>query len=277
MSMKIVVLGGSGLVGSKLVDRLALRGFEVVAASRRTGVDALTGRGLAVTLAGAHAVVDATNAPVFEDPEVAEFFRHASERLLQAAGNAGIAHYLALSVVGTERLQGSAYFRAKAIQERQVRQSPVPYTLLRATQFYEFMANIVPAGGGPGPVRLSPAQVQPVAANDVADVLADLVVAPAANGVVELAGPERYRLNELVEWVMYSYQDDRPVVADAEALYYGARLDDDTLAPIGAALHGATQFGDWLDGYLTGAARIPEVHHPDPLAAPHQFSGITVR
>lgn len=268
MRMKIVVLGGSGLVGSKLVDRLALRGFEVVAASRRTGVDALTGKGLAEALEGAHAVVDATNAPVFEDPEVAAFFRHASERLLQAAGLGGIAHYLALSVVGTERLQGSAYFRAKATQERLVSQSPVPYTLLRATQFYEFMANIVPPGGGHGPVRLSPAQVQPVAANDVADLLADLVVAPAANGVVEMAGPERFRLNELAEWVMYSYQDDRPVVADADVLYYGAHLDDDTLTPAGAARRGGTSFGDWLDGYLTGAVRIPVAHHPDPLAVP---------
>ncbi len=266
MSTKIVVLGGSGLVGSKLVDRLAVRGFDVVAASRRTGVDVLTGRGLAEAFEGAHAVVDATNAPIFEDPEVAEFFRHASERLLQVADDAHIAHYLALSVVGTERLQGSAYFRAKATQERLVRRSPVPYTLLRATQFYEFMANIVPPGAGHGPVRLSPAQVQPVAANDFADLLAKRVTASPANGVVEIAGPERYRLNELAEWVMYSYQDDRPVVADADVLYYGARLDDDTLTPAGEALRGETSFGDWLDGYLTGAVRIPAVHHPDPLA-----------
>ena len=268
MSMKIVVLGGSGLVGSKLVDRLALRGLEAVAASRRTGVDALTGKGLAAAFEGAHAVVDATNAPVFEDPEVAAFFRQASERLLQIAGQAGIEHYLALSVVGTERLQGSAYFRAKATQERLVSQSPVPYTLVRATQFYEFMANIVPPGVGHGPVRLSPAQVQPVAANDVADLLAERVGASPVNGIVEIAGPERYRLNELAEWVMYSYQDDRPVVADADVLYYGARLDDDTLTPAGEALRGETSFGDWLDGYLTGAVRIPVVHHPDPLAVP---------
>ena len=266
--MKIVVVGGSGLVGSKLVDRLALRGFDVVAASRRTGVDALTGKGLAATFEGAHAIVDATNAPVFEDPEVATFFRGASERLLQAAERAGVAHYLALSVVGTERLQGSAYFRAKAMQEQQVRQSPVPYTLLRATQFYEFMANIVPPGSGHGVVRLSPAHVRPVAANDVADTLADLIRTAPANGTVEMAGPERYRLNELAEWVMYSYQDDRPVVADPGVRYYGARLDDNTLTPTGEAIQGRTSFGDWLDGYLTGAMRIPAVHHPDPLAAP---------
>lgn len=264
--MKIVVMGGSGLVGGKLADRLTLQGHEVVAASRRTGVDVLTGLGLDEALRGADVLVDATNAPVFEDPAVGTFFRRASEHLLAAAARAGVAHYLALSVVGTQRLQGSAYFRAKAVQEALVAQAPLPWTLVRATQFYEFMANIIPPGSGRGPVRLSPAQVQPVAANDVADLLAVLASAAPAQGVVEIAGPERYRLCELVEWVMYSYQDERPVIADPQARYYDGVLDDRTLTPEAEALVGGTPFAQWLDGYLTGSVRIPAVHHPRPFA-----------
>ncbi|HYG07935.1 MAG TPA: NAD(P)H-binding protein [Stenotrophomonas sp.] len=264
--MKIVVMGGSGLVGGKLVDRLALQGHEVVAASRRTGVDAVTGAGLDAALRGADVLVDASNAPEFEDPEVSRFFRQASERLLAAAGRAGIAHYLAVSVVGSERLQSSAYFRAKAVQEQLLQQSTVPHTLLRATQFFEFMANIIPPGSGHGAVRLSPALVQPVAANDVADLLLELVTQAPAQGVVEIAGPERFRLCELVEWVMYSYQDDRAVISDPAARYYGAVLDDHSLTPAGPARSGHTVFAQWLDGYLSGAVRVPPVHLPDPLA-----------
>ncbi|HEY0332550.1 MAG TPA: SDR family oxidoreductase [Stenotrophomonas sp.] len=268
--MKIVVMGGSGLVGSKLTDRLSLQGHEVIAASRRTGVDAVTGQGLDETLRGAQVLVDVTNAPSFEDPLVSDFFRRASDNLLAAAERASVQHYLALSVVGTPRLQTSAYFRAKAIQEQLVGQGRVPYTLLQATQFYEFMANIIPPGSGRDLVRLSPAQVQPVAANDVADVLAQLVVARPAQCTLEMAGPERYRLCELVEWVMYSYQDDRPVVADPTVRYYDGELHDDTLTPDAPALFGTTPFAQWLDGYLNGSIRIPRVNHPNPLARANQ-------
>lgn len=264
--MKIVVAGGSGLLGAKLVVRLRARGHDVVAASRRTGVDTVTGAGLDAALAGAHTVVDATNAPSFDEPAVATFFRDSSEHLLAAAARAGVAHYLALSVVGTPRLQGSAYFRAKQRQERLVAQAQVPHTLVRATQFFEFMANIIPPGSGKDLVHLSPARVQPVAADDVADVLADLATRPPSGGTVEVAGPEPFRLSELVQWVMYSYQDDRPVIADAAARYYGAVLDDATLTPGGAAVLGDTRFRDWLDGYVSGAIRLPQVHHPHPLA-----------
>jgi len=264
--MKIVVVGGSGLVGSKLVDRLALRGHQVVAASRRTGVDAVTGQGLDAALEGAQVVVDVSNAPSFEDPAVTEFFRRATTQLLQAGARAGVAHHLALSVVGAARLPDSAYFRAKQVQEGLLRQAPLPATLVQATQFFEFMANIIPPGSGREAVRLSPARVQPVAANDVADLLAVLAEGPPSPDIVQMAGPESFRLCELVEWVMYSYQDERPVIADPQARYYNARLDDDTLTPRGEAVIGRTLFADWLDGYLSGAIRLPQVHHPDPMA-----------
>ncbi|KRA75680.1 hypothetical protein ASD78_06825 [Lysobacter sp. Root667] len=184
--------------------------------------------------------------------------------LLAAAARAGVAHYLALSVVGTPRLQGSAYFRAKQVQERLVAQARVPHTLVRATQFFEFMANIIPPGSGKDLVHLSPARVQPV----VADVLADIAIRPPSGGTVEVAGPEPFRLSELVQWVMYSYQDDRPVIADAAARYYGAVLDDAMLTPGDAAVLGDTSFRDWLDGYVSGAIHLPQVHHPHPLAEP---------
>ncbi|UNK48504.1 SDR family oxidoreductase [Lysobacter sp. S4-A87] len=264
--MKIVVAGGHGLVGSKLVARLKLRGHEVVAASRRSGVNTLTGEGLQEALDGAHAVVDVTNAPSFEEPEVTEFFTRSSEQLLAAGERAGIAHHLALSVIGTQRLQTSAYFRAKDAQERLVKRSKVPHTLVQATQFFEFMASIIPPGHSKDLVQLSPALVQPAAADDVAAQLADLIEKPPSNSIVEIAGPETYRLNELVQWVMYSYQDDRPVVADATARYYDALLDDHTLTPGSNALLTPTHFRDWLDSYLSGAIEMPHVHHPNPMS-----------
>ncbi len=264
--MRIVVAGGSGLVGSKLVARLKARGHDVLAASRRTGVDTVTGAGLESALDGADTVVDVTNSPSFDEPEVTEFFRRSSENLLAAGERAGIAHHLALSVVGTPRLQTSGYFRAKQVQERLVAQARVPHTLVQATQFFEFMANIIPPGSGKDIVHLSPALVQPVAADDVADRLVELVESPPSPETVEIAGPETYRLCELVQWVMYSYQDDRPVVADEGVRYYDGILDDRTLTPGAGAMIGPTHFRDWLDRYLTGSIEIPHVHHPDPLA-----------
>lgn len=264
--MKVVVAGGSGLVGARLVDRLRSRGYEAIAASRRSGVDTVTGEGLEEALRGAHTVVDVTNAPSFEEPEVTEFFRESSRRLLAAGESAGISHHLALSVVGTQRLQASGYFRAKEIQETLVRNSKVPHTIVQSTQFFEFMANIIPPGSGKESVHLSPVLVQPVAADDVADLLADLVAAPPSHAVIEIAGPESYRLCDLVQWVMYSYQDDRPVIADPAASYYNAILDDHTLTPGAHASLARTNFRSWLDGYLSGSVRIPHVHHPDPMA-----------
>jgi len=263
--MKVVVAGGHGLVGSRLVWELARRGHVVVPASRRTGVDTTTGVGLDLALAGANALVDVTNAPSFDEPEVTEFFQRSTQNLVDAASRAGVAHHLALSVVGTPQLVESAYFRAKAVQESILRRSRQPHTLVRSTQFYEFMANIVPPGSGSGAVALSPALVQPVAAQDVAVILADLVEEGRPQPIVEIAGPELHRLCDLVQWVMYSFQDNRTMVADANIRYYGALLDNDTLTPSAAARLGRIFFGDWLAGYLGGGVRIPKVHHPDPL------------
>ena len=264
--MKVVVAGGKGLVGARLVARLRSRGYEAIAASRRSGVDTVTGDGLKEALSGAHTVVDVTNAPSFEEPEVTEFFRESSRQLLAAGEIAGVSHHLALSVVGTQRLQASGYFRAKEVQESLVRNSNVPHTIVQSTQFFEFMANIIPPGSGKENVHLSPALVQPVAADDVADLLTELVAAPPSRATLEIAGPESYRLCDLVQWVMYSYQDNRVVIADQAASYYNAILDDRTLTPGAYALIARTNFKDWLDGYLSGSVRIPHVHHPDPMA-----------
>ncbi|HEX6610700.1 MAG TPA: SDR family oxidoreductase [Hyphomicrobiaceae bacterium] len=264
--MKVVVFGGSGLVGSKLVDRLRSRGHEAIAASRRSGVNTVTGEGLAEVLSGANTAVDVTNAPSFDEPEVVDFFRDSSRRLLVAEAAAGVSHHLALSVVGTERLHASGYFRAKLGQEDLIKHFDVPYTILRSTQFFEFMANIIPPGSGRESVYLSPALVQPVAADDVADLLVELVLATPSNTTLETAGPESYRLCDLVQWVMYVYQDDRPVVADKSASYYSGILDDSTLMPAGNALIARTHFKDWLDSYISRSIPIPRVHHPDPLS-----------
>lgn len=267
---RIVVAGGAGLVGSKLVERLRSHGHDVVSASRRSGVDTTTGTGLKEALRGAHALVDVTNAPSFDEPQVVDFFRESTRHLLAAAAEAGVGHHLALSVVGTGRLQDSGYFRAKQVQQDLLARSHVPHTLVQATQFFEFMANIIPPGSGKENVHLPPALVQPVAADDVADILVGLVLAPPSNATIEIAGPESYRLCDLVQWVMYSYQDDRPVIADPLASYYGAILDDRTLTPGDGALIAGTHFRDWLDGYLSSRVPLPHVHHPDPLSHPRR-------
>lgn len=264
--MKIAVVGGNGLIGTKLVARLRSHGHEVNAASRRSGVNAITGIGLDEALSGAHTVIDVTNSPSFDEPEVTEFFKKSTEQLLAASERAGVSHYLALSVVGTQRLQTSGYFRAKEMQEDLVRRSSLSHTLVQSTQFFEFMANIIPPGVVMENVHLSPALVQPVAADDVAALLANVATASPSRGVVEIAGPESYRLCDLVQWVMYSYQDDRPVMADPGASYYGAILDDHTLTPGPRALIASTYFRDWLNEYLSGPRQMPHVHHPNPMA-----------
>ena len=263
--MKIVVAGGSGLVGTRLIERLRTAGHEAVSASRRSGVDTLTGEGLDDALRGAHTVIDVTNAPSFDPPGVGEFFARSTANLLAAGERAGVSHHIALSVVGTPHLRSSAYFEAKQRQETLVAATRVPHTLVRATQFYEFMANVIPPGSGTGPVHLPPARVQPASADDVAAELAALVDMAPSNDVVEVAGPETHRLCELVQWVMYAYLDDRAVIADPQAEYYGAVLDDRTLVPEGEARLTTTRFGDWLQERVTAGREIPHVHHPDPL------------
>lgn len=264
--MKIVVAGGSGLVGSRLVTRLREQRFDVVSASRRTGVNTVTGEGLDAALDGADVVIDVTNAPSFDEPDVTEFFRTSTQRLLDAGERAGVAHHVALSVIGTSRLQSSGYFRAKQVQEDLVRAARLPHTLVQATQFFEFMASIIPPGSGHDAVTLPSGLVQPVAADDVAAQLARIAMEPPSATTIEIAGPDTWPLHELVQWVMYSYQDDRPVIADADAPYYGGRLDDRTLMPDAGARIAPTHFRDWLYDLMAAKVELPHVHHPDPIA-----------
>lgn len=244
--MKIVVIGGTGLIGSKLVHLLRQRGHEARAASPASGVDTVTGEGLAAALAGADVVVDVANSPSFADKAVLEFFTASGRNLLAAEAAAGVKHHVALSVVGTHRLGESGYFRGKIAQEQLIRGAAIPYTIVRSTQFFEFLGGIVHAGADGDVVRLSPAFVQPIASDDVARAMADFTLGEPVGGIVEIAGPERVRLSDLVRRYLAATQDRREVVADPGARYFGARLDDDTLVPGPGPRLGAVTFEDWL-------------------------------
>jgi uncharacterized protein YbjT (DUF2867 family) len=248
--MKIVVIGGSGLIGTKLVTELRQRGHDVVAASPSSGVNTITGEGLAEALAGAQVVADVANAPSFEDKAVLEFFETSGRNLLPAEAAAGVGHHVALSVVGTDRLLESGYFRAKMAQEDLIKSSQVPYTILRSTQFFEFLNGIAQSATDGQTVRLSPALVQPVASDDVAAALADVALGAPVNGTVELAGPERVRLADLVRRFLSANQDPRQVVADVHARYFGAELTDQSLTPGDNPRVGPTRFEDWLSRSL---------------------------
>lgn len=244
--MKIVVIGGSGLIGSKLVDLLRKRGNEVVAASPNSGVNTLTGEGLAEALAGAGVVVDVANSPSFDDAAVMDFFQTAGRNLLAAEKAAGVKHHVALSVVGTQRVVESGYLRAKAAQENLIKTSGVPYSILQSTQFFEFIERIA-AGGLDGDVyRLSPALMQPIVSDDVVEALADITLGAPLNATVEIGGPEAIPLDELARELLSARQDPRPVVADAHARYFGAELNDQSLVPGPHARLGSLTFGDWL-------------------------------
>jgi len=244
--MKIVIIGGSGLIGSKLAARLRHAGHEVVAASPSTGVNTLTGEGLKEALAGAQVVVDVANSPSFEDEAVLRFFETSGRNLLAAEAEAGVAHHIALSVVGTDRLHASGYFRAKQAQEDLIEASPVPYTIVQATQFFEFLGGIANAGGAGSEIRLSHALVQPIAAEDVAAALAEIVNEPPAGGRVEIAGPEAVPLDDLVRRYLAATGDARQVVADANADYFGVHLDDRSLTPAAGARLAPTGFEAWV-------------------------------
>jgi uncharacterized protein YbjT (DUF2867 family) len=244
--MKIVVIGGSGLIGSKLVNKLREDGYDPLAAAPNTGVDTITGEGLAEALEGAQVVVDVANAPAWDDQAVLEFFQTSSRNLLAAEAAAGVAHHVALSVVGTDRLPESGYFRAKVAQEELVKAGPIPYTIVRATQFFEFIGRIADSGTDGNTVRLSPALVRPEAADDVVAALADVAVEAPLNDTVELAGPEAFRLDELARRVLSAHGDPRRVMADVRARYFGAVLDDRSLIPGDGARIAATRFEDWL-------------------------------
>ncbi|MCD0484877.1 SDR family oxidoreductase [Streptacidiphilus sp. ASG 303] len=244
--MKIAVIGGTGLIGSKLVARLAEHGHEAVPAAPSTGVNTLTGEGLAEVLSGASVVVDVSNSPSFADDAVMEFFRTSTANLLKAEADAGVTHHVALSVVGTERLQESGYFRAKQAQEELIRSSGIPYSIVHATQFFEFMKGIADAATDGGTVRLAPVGIQPVHSDDVAAAVGRTAVGTPVNGVVEVAGPDAFQLDELIRQGLAAKGDPREVVTDVHARYFGAELREDTLLPGPDAHLAATRFADWL-------------------------------
>ena len=244
--MKIVVIGGSGLIGTKLVNKLRKSDHEVLAASPTSGVNTLTGVGLSEALEGAAVVVDVTNSPSFDDAAVLNFFETSTRNLIRAEADAGVGHHVALSVVGADRLPDSGYMRAKVVQEALIRSAKVPYTIVRATQFLEFLSAIAASSTEGGKVRLPPVRMQPIAADDVAAALADVAVGTPVNGIVEVAGPESLPMDELVRRFLSATGDSRPVIADAHARYYGAQVNDSSLTPGDNARLGSTRFERWL-------------------------------
>jgi uncharacterized protein YbjT (DUF2867 family) len=244
--MKIVVIGGTGLIGSKLVALLRQRGQEVLPASPNSGVNTLTGEGLPEALAGAQVVVDVANSPSFEDTAVMKFFQTAGRNLLGAEVTAGVRHHIALSVVGADRLPDSGYLRAKLAQEALIKGSGVPYTILRSTQFFEFGGRIADDATDGNVVRVpGGALIQPILSDDVVSVLADIAVGPPVNGTVEVGGPERFRFDEFISRALSSKDDKRKVVPDVHARYFGTELSEDSLVPVGEARIGPTRFDAW--------------------------------
>lgn len=244
--MKVVVIGGTGLVGSKLVDKLRAEGHDAVPASPDTGVDTLTGEGLAEVLNGASVVVDVSNSPSFADEDVMDFFHTSTTNLLKAEAEAGVTHHVALSVVGTDRLQESGYFRAKQVQEDLIRASGIPYSIVHATQFFEFMKAIADGSTDGDTVRLAPVKVQPMASDDVAAAVARTAAGAPKTGVVEVAGPEVFRLDRLIGDRLAATNDPRTVVADEQARYFNAELQVTTLLPGTDAHITGIRFDDWL-------------------------------
>jgi uncharacterized protein YbjT (DUF2867 family) len=249
--MKIVVIGGSGLIGSKLVEELREAGHDPLPASPDTGVDTLTGEGLKEALEGAQVVVDVSNAPAWDDAAVMDFFQTSSRNILAAETAAGVKHHVALSVVGADRLRESGYMRAKIAQEETVKAAAIPYTILRATQFFEFIGRMADAGLNGETIQLAPVLVQPEAADDVAAALAEIALGEPVNGIVELAGPEQFRLDELVRHLLRANNDPRQVTADEHARYFGAELDEHSLTPGDGARIAPTRFDDWLSRSTT--------------------------
>jgi uncharacterized protein YbjT (DUF2867 family) len=244
--MKIVVIGGSGLIGSKLVRKLREQGHEAVAASPNSGVNSLTGEGLAEALKGASVVIDVTNSPSWEDAAVMKFFETSTRNLLSYGAAAGVKHHVALSVVGTERLLASGFFRAKMAQENLIKASSNPYTIIRATQFFEFVKGITDFSTEGNKVRLPTALIQPMAADDVASAVGRIATGSPVNGTVEIGGPEKFRLDELVRQYLAANKDPREVVADPKARYYGVEIGERTLLPDDGAQLGETRFETWL-------------------------------
>ena len=243
--MKIVVIGGTGLIGSKVVANLKRKGHEAIAAAPNTGVNTITGEGLKEALAGAQVVVDVANSSSFEDKAAMKFFETSGRNLLAAEGAAGVPHHVALSIVGDDR-SDNGYFRAKVAQEKLVKASGIPYTIIRSTQFMEFLRAIADSSADGNVIRISPGLFQPIASDDVAAFVADVAVAPPRNGIVEIAGPERVPFNEFVARYLTAVGDTRKVVRDPEARYYGSRVEERSLVPLGEACIGHISFEEWL-------------------------------
>ncbi len=243
--MKIVVIGGTGLIGSKTVAILRQSGHEVVAASPNTGVNTITGEGVKEALVGAQVVIDLANSPSFEDKAVLQFFETSEGNLLPAEAAAGVGHHVALSIVGTDR-SDNGYFRAKVAQEKLIEGSGVPYTIIRSTQFLEFLGAIAASGADGNVVKISPGLFQPIAADDVAAIVADVALSAPRNGIVEIAGPERAPFNEIVARYLKAIDDPREVVRDPEARYFGGRVEERSLVPLGQARLGHIGFDEWF-------------------------------
>jgi uncharacterized protein YbjT (DUF2867 family) len=244
--MKIVVIGGTGLIGSKTVAILRQGGHEVISASPNSGVNTITGEGVKEAVAGAQVVIDLANSPSFEDKAVLEFFQTAGRNLLPAEAAASVRHHVALSIVGTDRMPDNGYFRAKVAQEKLIEASGIPYTIIRSTQFMEFLRGIADESTGGNTVRLSPGLFQPIAADDVAAAVADVTLAAPKNGIVEIAGPERAPFNEIVARYLKAVGDPRQVVRDPEARYWGGRVEERSLVPLGEARLGHIGLDEWL-------------------------------
>ncbi len=253
--MKIVVIGGTGLIGSRLVKKLTEAGHETVAAAPSLGINSITGEGLADAVEGASAVVDVTNSPSWEDAAVLKFFETSTRNLLASGSAAGVGHHIALSVVGTERLLESGFFRAKLAQENLIKASPTPYTIVRATQFFEFVTKIADYSTEGNQVRLPSALIQPMAADDVASALRTIATSPPVNRTIEIGGPEQFHLDELARRALAAFHDPREVISDRQARYYGIRLSERTLLPEKDARLGATRFDDWLTQAAKPAAK----------------------
>ena len=244
--MKIVVVGGTGLIGSKVVEKLRQRGHEVIAAAPNTGVNTITGEGLAEALDGAQVVVDVANSPSIEDQDAMDFFQTAGKNLTAAEESAGVSHHVALSVVGTDRLQDSGYFRAKLAQENLIESSPIPYTLVHATQFFEFIRSISDSSTEGNTVRVPPVQFQPIAADDVASAVAEAAIGEPVNGMIEIAGPEVFTMDESVRKVLEHDHDPREVIADPNAKYFGVKVAEKALVPGPDPHLGSTRLDWWI-------------------------------
>lgn len=244
--MKVVVIGGSGLIGSKVVSKLKNLGHEVLAASPNTGVNTITGEGLSDALKGADKVVDVANSPSFADDDVMNFFKTSGQNLLAAEKEAGVKHHIALSIVGADRLPNSGYLRAKVEQERLIRESKIPYTILHSTQFFEFAGGIVQAATVGDTIHLSSALFQPIASDDVVDAMVDLTLKDPVNGIVEIGGPEKLGMDQFAKIYLYMKQDKREVIADPNALYFGTVINDRSLVPEDDARKGSIRYEEWI-------------------------------